>query len=129
MLAELITMLATRIPKAGPVAVALREVIRTIISEILKTVTRQFVINKIKKAITDPTLRIDFQREVAKILKDLIIDAYKERIEELEAQKESYKLAYEELQMEKKKKIEGFNEYIENLKDIYRKLTLCGGLA
>ncbi len=108
-LASLILIIVSKIPKFGPIAASLSAILGGIINSLLKGVTQTFVVDKIKDAITDPELK------------------YKDRLEELETQKKSYELAYEELREEKKKKLEEFNNYIENLKDINRKLVLCGG--
>ena len=128
-LADLITALLSRIPKIGSFALVAREILKSIISEALKLVTKSFVINKIKETIADSSLKDDFRYQMKNMLSETILNSYKDELEELEVQKQAYKLSYEELKEEKKKKEEEFLKYIENLKYINERLTLCGGRA
>ncbi|GAB6066251.1 dynamin family protein [Aquifex pyrophilus] len=128
-LAEFIYILISRIPTTKPFAKHLGEVIRIITTAILKPLTKQFVKSKVKKAIENPELELNFINELQKSLNEFITKSISGLLEDLERSKQSYELAYKEILEERHKKIEEFNHYIEKLKEAKLKLMTCGGEA
>jgi len=104
-----------------------REIVIKIIMPFFEKATKKFIEDKIAKAIEDPKFTADFRKALEESLNQFMFDFLKDIIEDLERTKKSYELAYKQLLEEKRKRVEEFTEYINNLREMGRKLELCLG--